>query len=68
MNTIGRAENRPASSSGKAGSSQAAASIAGTTVTAPNSHPARPGPFSAGAFSLASSAAVTLVTPVARGP
>ncbi len=70
MNTIGRAENRPVSSSGKAGSSHAAASSAGTTVTAPNSHPARRPGFSsaAGAATVASSASVTLVTPVVRGP
>ena len=75
MNTIGRAEKRPASSSGNAGSSHAAASIAGTTVTAPNSHPGhRPGLF-AGLFpglfpacTVASSASVSLVTPLARGP
>ena len=69
MNTIGRAEKRPASSSGSAGSSHAAASMAGTTVMAPNSHPARP-EFSsaAGAPTGASSASVTLVTPVARDP
>ena len=65
MNTIGRAENRPASSSGSAGSSHAAASIAGTTVTAPNSHPGhRPGLFrgffpAAGTDTVASSASVT---------
>src|SRR6266516_917690 len=47
MNTIGGGDRRPASSSGKAGSSQAMASSAGNTVTAPNSHPARPGFFSA---------------------
>ena len=107
MNTIGRAENRPASSSGNAGSSHAAASIAGTTVTAPNSHPGhRPGLFAglsvpglfaglfpglfaglfpglfaglvpglfaglfaaAGNCTVASSASVSLVAPLARSP
>ena len=41
MNTIGRADSLPVSSSGNDGSSQAAASIAGTTVMAPNHHAAR---------------------------
>src|SRR5579859_7053569 len=44
MNTSGGAVSRPASSSGRPGSSHAAASNAGTTVTAPNSPAAtRPG-------------------------
>ena len=42
MNTMGRAESRPVSSSGNDGSSQAATSIAGMTVMAPSTHPARP--------------------------
>jgi hypothetical protein len=37
MKTIGGAENLPAISSGRAGSSHPAASIAGRTVMAPNS-------------------------------
>ena len=45
------------------------AQVAAMTVTAPNSHPARP-EFSsaAGAPTVASSASVTLMSPVARGP
>src|SRR5690348_11237275 len=42
MNTMGRAESRPVSSSGNDGSSQAATSIAGMTVMAPSTQPARP--------------------------
>ena len=70
MNTMGRADRRSASKSGNPGSSQAATSRAGTTVMAPNSHPARfPVPYALGLTCTgASSASETPVTPEPRGP
>ncbi len=70
MKTIGRAVNRPASTSGSPGSSHAAATIAGTTVMARNTHPAsgrEPG-WGAGTGSGEFPASLAPVSAEARGP
>src|SRR5579872_2674342 len=71
MNTSGGAVSRPASSSGRPGSSHAAASSAGTTVTAPNSPAAtRPGtgPGAEAASGAGSGSGAGATDVVARGP